>query len=184
MKAGAGVMRFEKFRRTPHGYIKKTPKASPVYNVGIGYRFSDKARADLNLQYSKVKYKATHDITKLKQNIKTTAAFVNGYYDIDFHKSIVPYLTAGIGIVSNKSGDLEQVGVIESRKGKATTNFIWNIGVGAQYNVNKNFALDLGYRYMDLGSAKVNDSEIAWLYKGGKQKIRGHQVIGSLVYNF
>ena len=97
---------------------------------------------------------------------------------------IVPYLTAGIGIVSNKSGDLEQVGVIESRKGKAKTNFIWNIGVGAQYNVNKNFALDLGYRYMDLGFSKVNDSEIAWLYKGGKQKIRGHQVIGSLVYNF
>lgn len=182
LKAGAGAMKFNKFKETGgdvDGYNKKAPKTSPIYNIGIGYRFSDAIRTDLNLQYAKLKYKAD----ELKQNIKTTAAFVNGYYDINFHESIVPYLTAGVGIGKNKPGNLKEKGTL-TRKGKATTNFIWNVGAGAQYNINKNFAIDLGYRYVDLGKAKTNDSSDPDLWVGGKQKIKGHQVIGALVYNF
>ena len=181
LKAGVGAMKFSKFKETGDGkgYRKKAPRTSPLYNIGIGYKFSNAIRADLNLQSTKVKYKTD----RLKQNVKTTAAFINGYYDINFHETIVPYLTAGVGIGSNKPCNLKEKAA-NTRKGKATTNFIWNVGLGAQYNVSKNFGLDLGYRYMDLGKVKTNDSNLPNFWKGGKQKIRGHQVIGSLIYNF
>jgi opacity protein-like surface antigen len=152
-----------------------------------GYRFNDNIRTDLNLQYSELKYKLVTGPNVKKQNIKTMAAFVNGYYDINFHESIVPYITAGIGVGRNNAGDLKETGVDDEdkRKGKTTTNFIWNIGAGAQYKLNKNFALDLGYKYMGLGKTKTNaSSESPKLYRGGKQNIRAHQVMGSLIYSF
>ena len=184
LKAGAGVAQFNKFKETEDGYRKKSLKASPVYNIGIGYRFSDAIRADLNFQYAEAKYRNKTEgvLRNQSQNIKTTAAFVNGYYDINFHESVVPYLTAGVGVGANKSSNLKQR-TCPKRKGKDELNFIWNVGVGAQYNINKNFAFDLGYRYMHLGVEKTNDSESEH-FKGGKQKIRGHKIIGSLVYNF
>ena len=183
LKAGVGAMKFNKFKETG-GYSKrKAPKVGPAYNIGIGYRFNESIRTDLNLQYSELKYKDTVD--KLKQNVKTMAAFINGYYDINFHESIVPYITAGIGVGRNDAGDLKELAVTKDRKGKTTTNFIWNIGAGAQYRINKNFAADLGYRYMDLGKTKTDTYKVGTLkYEGGKQNIRCHQVIGSLIYNF
>lgn len=184
LKAGAGVAQFNKFKKTTNGYSKKDLKASSVYNIGIGYRFSDAIRSDLNFQYAEVKYrnKGVGALRNNSQNIKTTAAFVNGYYDINFHESIVPYLTAGVGVGANKSSNLKQKGC-PKRKGKDEVNFIWNVGVGAQYNINKNFAFDLGYRYMHLGIEKTNGSGSTY-FEGGKQKIRGHKIIGSLIYNF
>ena len=182
VKAGAGAMYFEKFKATEtkiaSGYKKKAPKRiCPILNIGVGYRINNSVRADINLQYTKINYKATD----IKQSIRTTSTFVNGYYDFKFHDKIVPYLTAGIGIGINKAGELQET-YFQQRKGKNKTNLIWNIGAGAQYIINECFAIDLWYRYMDLGLIKTDDESALAL--GGKQKLRGHQVIGSLIYNF
>jgi opacity protein-like surface antigen len=134
-------------------------------------------RTDLNFQFTEVRYKAND----LMQTIKTKAAFVNGYYDINSNKNIVPYLTLSIGIGNNCAGSLKRrddaVG-----DGKERTNFIWNIGAGAMFKPNKNLALDIGYKYMNLGHTKTSDR--AATEKGGRQRISGHQIMGSLIYNF
>jgi opacity protein-like surface antigen len=178
IKAGAGAMFYEKFKAIEFGYFKKAPKTTPAYNIGIGYRINDSVRTDLNLQYAGVRYKANY----LRQNIKTTAAFVNGYYDINSNKHIVPYLTLGIGVGNNRAGYLK-TDEEPLRKGRDITNFVWNLGAGAMFKANKNFALDLGYKYMDLGHTKTNDGK-SLSDRGGKQRIRSHQILGSLIYNF
>ena len=185
LKVGIGAMKFSTFKETENGfgYIKKAPKTNPIYNIGVGYKFNDSVRTDLNLQYSEVKYKAAIGPNVMKQNIKTIAAFVNGYYDINFDKALVPYLTAGFGIGKNNVGNLKEINS-QDREGKNTTNFIWNIGFGARYKLNKTFTVDLGYRYMDLGKTKTDNSkEFPEWDMGGKQKIKGHQIIGSLAFN-
>jgi opacity protein-like surface antigen len=178
VKLGAGAMFYEKFKHTYSGYIKKAPKTTPAYNIGIGYRINDSVRTDLNFQYAEVRYKADY----LRQAIKTKAAFVNGYYDINSYKMAVPYLTAGLGIGSNNAGYLKTDGEALC-KGRNKTNFVWNIGAGAMFKANNNFALDIGYKYMNLGHTKTNDGKSAY-DRAGKQTIRSHQVLGSLIYSF
>jgi opacity protein-like surface antigen len=178
IKAGVGAMFYEKFKATRFGYEKKAPRTAPVYNLAIGYRINDAVRTDLNFQYAEVRYKTSD----LRQIIKTKAAFVNGYYDINYYKTIIPYLTAGLGIGSNNAGYLITKGEAQCR-GKERTNLVWNIGAGGMLKANNNFAIDLGYRYMNLGRAKTDNGEVVF-YRGGKQNIRAHQVIGSLIYNF
>jgi opacity protein-like surface antigen len=40
-------------------------------------------------------------------------------------------------------------------KEKTSTNFAWNLGIGAAWKLTDNIALDLGYRYANLGKAKT-----------------------------
>lgn len=179
IKLGAGAMYYHKFKYRKWGYAEKRPKIAPIYIIGIGRKINDSVRTDLNFQFANLHYKANY----LSQIIKTRSAFVNGYYDINHHNNIIPYITAGIGIGSNKGGYLKRYGE-PTNKGKDVTNFIWNVGVGAVLKSDKNFGLDLGYRYMHLGHTKTNDSRDDIFDKGGKQVMRGHQVLGSLTYHF
>jgi opacity protein-like surface antigen len=177
MKAGAGVPLHNKFTFIKFGNAKKSPKTTPVYNIGLGYRINGAARADLNLQYAEVRYKADN----LRQTIRTKSAFINGYYDINSDKNIMPYLTAGIGVGGNSASNL-RVGS-NTYKGKDITNFVWNVGAGAIFQSNKDLALDIGYRYMDLGHTKTDNAPTS-SGKTAKQAIRNHQILGSLVYSF
>ena len=38
------------------------------------------------------------------------------------------------------------------------TNFAWALHAGAAYNVNQNFAIELSYRYLNLGDGKTGDT--------------------------
>jgi len=105
---------------------------------------------------------------------------MNGYYDINLHKTIIPYVTAGVGIARNKAGDFVSLDTI-TLKGKTNTSFVWNVGAGVKYNLNRNFALDLSYRYIDLGSIKTDNLDANT--HGGKQKIKGHQAMIYIIYS-
>jgi opacity protein-like surface antigen len=177
-KAGIGFMKHLKFKES-NLFIKKTPKSTPVYKIGIGYKFNNSIRADVDLRYSALTYKAD-DCT---QKMHTTSLFVNGYYDANWHENITPYLTAGLGIGTNKAGDAKAAdGFVWSKGKNSKQRFIWNVGAGMKFNFNKNYALDLGYKYVDLGKMRN-----ACLYKGlepKNQRIRGHQATAALIYSF
>jgi opacity protein-like surface antigen len=194
LKTGVGKIGYEKFKEVGDGggYTDKKAKGSS-YNIGIGYRFSNAIRADLNFQDIKGKYKdpvdedIINDAYSRQQNINAVSVFINGYYDIIFLKTIVPYITAGIGISRNKTSDI--VVLEETAKGYTQNNFIWNIGAGVQYKFSNNFALDFCYRYMDLGYIKTGRATIKLgsmpgvNFDFGKQKLKGHQIMGSLIYS-
>lgn len=191
LKAGAGTMKYNRFRATEEGYGKQNLRAAPVYNVAVGYHLTDAIRTDLNFQYGEIRYRHSEQEITLRQRIRTQALLINGYYDFHIHNSIVPYLTAGVGVGHNRAENLrtsdEATAIpVAERRGRNTTNLVWNVGAGAQYKLNKNFALDVAYKYMDLGFIKTNDvnDPVVGSLRGGTQKIRGHQLVGSLVYNF
>jgi opacity protein-like surface antigen len=71
---------------------------------------------------------------------------------------------------------------------KTSTNFAWNVGAGASYDFTENVALDLGYRFAGLGSAKTKmamtpDGEEPWV-RGKTDNIYMHQIIGGLRFTF
>jgi opacity protein-like surface antigen len=176
VKAGVGVMKHLRFKETDGMFIRRAPEGTPVYKFGVGYRFNKSVRADLEIRYAGLTYK--HDDTR--QKMHTTAGFLNGYYDINFHEKLVPYIVAGIGLGCNRAGAFRGSDELMAR-GRCQENFVWNVGAGAQFNFNKNYSVGLDYRYVDLGSIHTRD---AGLFKGGNQRIRGHQIVGSLTYSF
>ncbi|NRA73639.1 MAG: porin family protein [Rickettsiales bacterium] len=190
LKFGSSIIRYKPFKGEG-GYDKGSPKEVSSYNIGIGYKFTNAIKTDVNLLFNVAEYKSTTDIgyaiVNIKQRIRMISSFINGYYDVALSKYIIPYLTAGVGVGKNKAGDLKwfikDFGFEESFKGRTVTNLIWNVGIGIKYSLSKDFVLDLGYRYMDLGNISTNDSS-ALEIRGVKQKMRGYQILGSLIYNF
>ena len=90
------------------------------------------------------------------------------------------------GFYSAKSGSAGGVdpdvskGVIESISGSSTskkkTGVAWNIGIGGMYNIDPDFAVDLTYRYRDLGKVKTDKDE--------SKKLKSHNVTVGVVYKF
>lgn len=199
VKAGAGFTKFGKFKETKdhNSYVNKSPKSAPMFHVGVGYKFTDALRSDLTFHYGKISYKGTgktetHTRTA-SQKITTMAAMVNGYYDFNMNEMFTPYVTAGVGLGQNQSKNLSVVRAQNTNLENKTTTplkakkskiaFVWNGGAGVLLNISKNFAVDVGYRYMDLGRISVKDS-LTPEVKGSKQNIKGHQGLVSLVYKF
>lgn len=85
--------------------------------------------------YSRAKFKKLPDVSA-----KTTSLFANGYYDIQTNSLFTPYVTVGLGY-SRISVD-----------GDSDASLGLKAGIGVAWEINDNFALDVGYRYNDFGT--------------------------------
>ncbi|MGE9984424.1 outer membrane protein [Desulfovibrio sp. SGI.169] len=86
----------------------------------------------------------------------TSTLFLNLYYDIQTGTPFVPYIGAGAGLAFNYAEyTLHSDGQSYSASDNFT-NFAWNVGAGVAYNINENFAVDLGYRFMMMGYNEVS----------------------------
>lgn len=187
-------------------YAKKKPSAHPavVPNVLVGYRFNNYLSADVNAQYRTFKYSADRIIEDdtlkqhLDQKIKNYSVFVNGNAGVPIGAMFTPYVTAGVGCAYNKVGKLNSSFVDTSNgipqplmgsesPGKNTNNFAWNAGAGVKVQINKSFDLDLGYKYIDLGKVKIEETSLIGDSNtkvfSASQKLRVHQVMLNLIYN-
>lgn len=169
-------------------YSKK-PKASPVYGVGFGYKFTDHLRSDVTVTYrSNFKYSGKDsDGESESQKISSTAIMLNAYYDIMRYKGFTPYVMAGAGIAYNKAGDFKQGDAFT--KGAQKSSAAWQAGFGTQYRITKNIDLDAGYRYVSLGkittTKEFHDAGSAPTIDSAKTgKLRSHEILCGVSYSF
>lgn len=112
------------------------------FNVGAGYNF-DGARVEAEFGYK------TADIDEVSGpggTVSVTGSeatfmsyMVNGYYDIKTQSAVTPYIGAGIGIIN---GELDDNGY------KVDDDvFGYQVMAGLGFEVNKNVAIDLSYRF-------------------------------------
>ena len=91
----------------------------------------------------------------LKADIETY--MFNLYYDIDTGTKLTPYVGAGIGLAHiDAKSSYDHPGAAYSYVNESDTKFAWQLSAGAAYALTDNLAVDLGYRYTDLGSIKGN----------------------------
>jgi len=85
-------------------------------------------------------------------------ALVNGYIDLGTWWSITPYIGAGVGVAFNTIEHFRDTNVIAGGGGWADTgtqtSLAWALHAGASYRVSSNLALDLSYRYLNVGNAR------------------------------
>jgi opacity protein-like surface antigen len=159
--ASVGATIYEKFDSAPEVYKKIRLHSSPVYNISVGRTFTKSTRADLNLNYSSWKYKqnASTSLNYVKQKGSQTSLILDGYYNLDTRKKLIPYITAGAGISRLNTGNIVLGSPISySLQSKNVFNLVWNAGAGAAYIINNKCTVDAKYLYTNYGRTKTFDT--------------------------
>jgi len=160
--------------------ISHEMKSSPLYGLGIGYKRNHWLRLDLTGDYRgdaaffglDSAPNANVPNTGIQTNeytadVRSWLFLANAYWDICNFNGFTPYVGAGIGFASLTVDGLKDVNVpatsVFFADSHTNTNFAWAIHAGLAYDVTDRFAIDLAYRYADLGTAK---SGIATAYDG------------------
>jgi opacity protein-like surface antigen len=139
---------------------------SGFFDAGFGYQFNNWLRVDLTGEYrTQANYRAAvtwfdpgtgnagADVYSAGHNAALFLA--NGYIDLGTWFGITPFVGGGVGLVARGLD-----GLIDNTFGYARdtskTSFAWHVGAGLAFNVTPNFKMELGYRYLDMGSIKSN----------------------------
>ena len=150
-------------------------------SLAVGYDFSKKLNVPIRTEleyaaFTKAEAEGTdqpwRDKYKQSNNIQTL--LVNLYYDINTGTKFTPYVGAGMG-----AGFIRTKGNADWATGigsKTVTNFAWNIGLGLGYQITNNIALDMGYRFADLGKVQTNwNNDYAYPWRLEIKRIYQHQ---------
>lgn len=84
----------------------------------------------------------------------TETLFFNMFYDFKNKSKFTPYVGIGIGIGFNTATLNSAVLYLK----ETSTSFAWNIGAGISFEMTDRLALDLNYRYAEVGQAELSYS--------------------------
>ncbi len=143
-----------------------------VFALGMGHQFTDYMKAELLAEYRPFsKFKkggADNDFYSLD-------AMANVYLMYPVMERVHIYGMGGIGYAYNK------VDGHENFKGDGRSDFAWNIGAGMTYDINDCWAMDVGYRYVDLGQARAKDRTTG---ASISEDVQYNDIRLSLIYQF
>jgi opacity protein-like surface antigen len=169
--------------------------------LAVGYRVMSSLRVELAVDHSasstiRFPYPSALDSEATAQfTVSGTQFMGNAYFDLaPFLSSgalggIEPYLLGGVGVSLNRNGDYECSALANctaSSYANANTQsgFAWQVGVGLMRKLTSTVAIDVGYRYADLGSIRGTDVYEPNPSSGLNGKLRGQRMTAGVVYSF
>ena len=148
--------------------------------AGVGYQFNHWFRADITGEYrTEASYRAnimsawtlnnptSFGTDSYSAGLGTALFIANAYVDLGTWHCITPFVGAGVGLASHNLAGLNDVGGGAANGGIGVapdthqTNFAWAIMAGLALNVTPNLKMELGYRYVDMGSITSNPIQCA-----------------------
>ena len=81
--------------------------------------------------------------------VSAHSLLANAFIDIQTDTALTPYFGGGLGLawLNNRYTNNNPNSSFKVTR----CNFAWDLGAGVAWSISENLALDLGYRYMDLG---------------------------------
>jgi opacity protein-like surface antigen len=167
---------------------------SQMYGGGIGYKFNQALRADINFQRRKLGVKRRADRIPGINDIQHSVIFLNAYLDLmDEDSYVTPYLTAGLGHSENKAKGFTfsfNDGVnsfTANSRGGSSRDLAWNAGAGVALRLTKNLSLEANYKFVDIGKVRSYSTiTLNGASTSGDVNKRQHihEVAGGLVIKF
>lgn len=159
---------------TSHNYIT----SSHIIGAGVGYAWNNWFRTDLTLEYrggAGISGRGTGVPTcggcidfaqNYASSVSSTVGLLNGYFDLGTWSGITPFVGAGIGFTNNRMGTTTSNGqvnipgslpspIMGTTSSGTKSGLAWALMAGLAYDVNRNTKLEMGYRYMNLGTAQT-----------------------------
>ena len=143
-----------------------------VYDVGFGCGSGSRGlRGEVGIGIRKGRdYKGDVDIVlgglpvdpPIKSTIDSYTVMVNGYYDFGNFRGFVPYVGAGIGVALHDMGYviIDHPASPNPQHGDTKADLAWSLMAGVGYQINSRAILDVGYRYIDMGSAQSSQGDV------------------------
>lgn len=172
--------------------VKKGGNYSYSDNVGgaaiaAGYDFNVHCYAPVRLElelamraktsHSKILENGLWGRESLGSKTGATSIFANVYFDFHNESDFIPYIGGGVGAAYLKlENRWKNYGATPGteRFNSSGWDFAWNAGAGLAYKLNEQVALDLGYRYTDLGTlSEVRDFNKSDLDGSGHEVLLG-----------
>ncbi len=149
----------------------KDIKSSPLFGLGIGWQARHWLRFDLTGEYrgdalfvAQDSYPAVGIVpagtNEYQADIRSWMGLANAYIDMGNWCGFTPFIGAGIGFATLTVDGMKDVnnGVDPNSVAYGTshtkTNFAYAFYAGGSFDVTPQVALELTYRYADLGSAQ------------------------------
>ena len=146
---------------------------STIIGAGVGYQFNNWFRADITGEYrTAAAYRSILSYPSFPgqvgcaalcydtytANISSAVFLLNGYFDMGTWYGITPFVGGGVGLASIKVNGLQDIspqpaGGFGFASDTRQTNFAWALMAGLGYTVSPNLKLEMGYRYLDMGTA-------------------------------
>lgn len=95
-------------------------------------------------------YPGAKDLNLFSHDLKSQSLMVNGYYDFKNKSKFTPYIGVGLGVTRIKNNYVNLL-YPDYYLSQNDNHFTWSTGIGVTYNINNNVALDLSYKYVDMG---------------------------------
>ena len=179
---------------------------TPSLGVGLGRQFSNRLRGDLTLDWRmpteiKASQYAWGFNERRKFEIQTLLAMANLYIDFPRRTApgfkdgqfttdsrFTPYVGMGIGVAYHlaDSGSAEiAVNDFNPIKDKGQARFAYALMAGFDWRLNSQASLDLGYRFVDMGSFKSggwDNNMWTWMSTMETTNLHSHEVRMGLRY--
>lgn len=99
------------------------------------------------------------------EKLDAQTLMTNVWFDIPTGSAMTPYIGGGLGTAfvkyANATNYLDDVSGKSTGRNSHTShnaNLAWQLGTGINYAVTSNLAIDIGYRYLDMGKAKSDNT--------------------------
>jgi opacity protein-like surface antigen len=144
-----------------------------ILGIGAGYQFNSWFRGDVTGEYrtaahfsAKQSYgpifcPAPRCFDDYTASVTSGVFLANGYFDLGTWYGFTPFVGGGVGFASNHIRGLKDYGLppaagFGAAADKSAINFAWALMAGFSYSFTPNLKLELGYRYLNLGTVWSN----------------------------
>ena len=164
---------------------------SPLWGLGVGYRFNPNIRTDFTVDWRDRYVVEGSTFSSFDSKVDNRSFMLNAYYDFDqipviqLPGGFKPYVGAGIGFSRTSVNDQTipgAGGTVASISGSDRTRLAWQGMAGVGYQVTPEFAVDLGYRYAQLG--KVRASSTTSAFGSIDEDLNVHELVFTARYGF
>ncbi|MFL7012697.1 outer membrane protein [Enterovibrio norvegicus] len=183
-----------------------------VSTLGLGYVINEQFRIETRLGYREGKFNSqrvgtgarTGEEYVLNGKLKSTTLTVEGFYDVDTGTAFTPYIKAGVGVARNEysarlggagvntfidqiGGTFDSIdgtvdGYYDDYADETSTEFTWNVGIGASYDITDQLSLIGEYQYISLGDASTGQDSFTDGFR--IDEATAHEVQVGLRYHF
>lgn len=109
-----------------------------------------------------------------KFEVKAHSLMGNVFYDFNTNSAFTPYIGGGLGLAYLKTDyktSMSNGGSGSASMSNKDWNLAWNVGGGFAYYLNDGLALDVGYRYVDLGKGEAGNLNVRHMGYSGSPSI-------------
>ncbi len=151
------------------GFFPDTSAFRNTYSLGLGggYKFTNWFRTDVTIDYREP-VNATDTNTSTYANGTRWDSLANGYVDLGNWSGFTPYVGAGVGAAWGYSKIYTKDSALSCTQGGTVMCFAknmplslaWSLMAGFAFEIYPHTFIDVGYRYLNLGSYSFYDNSI------------------------